>query len=106
VSCGVWGECTFFERVPVVGTITTPVLPRWKATSGARKGEIFFRHHNCWPVDAGPTQCAFYCTGPGPTGGTCVDGLIYEQEICTGTAAPHPSEVRCEVRDGACVRVK
>jgi hypothetical protein len=113
VSCGVWGECTFFEQLPITGDVTTPPLPRWKATSGAWKGKDFYRFHNCHPSDAGPAGCALYCAGPLPTGATtggstagCVDGLVSESDVCTATAPPHPSGVRCEVRDGACVRAK
>lgn len=96
VNCGVWSECTFFERVDV---------DRFRATSGSWKGHMFERKLDCYPADGGPSDCGRYCTGPGGTG-TCVDGLHLTLEACKATAKPHPSDVRCAVKDGECVRVK
>jgi len=97
VTCGMWSACTFFEHLDT---------NRWRATSGPMKGTTFLRSHQCWPADAGPAKCALYCSGPGPTDGTCVDGLMSEMQICTESAPPHPSEVRCEIREGQCVQAK
>jgi hypothetical protein len=93
--CGIWAKCRWLEFDHAdAGYDVFHVA----GSDAGGYGSEFWRMHQCWPQDAGPSGCAIYCDASG----ACVDGFG-ANSVCTVSGPPRPSPYVCEVHGTECV---
>lgn len=98
-ECGFWLGCVYL--VPVDPKASPP---RWRATTGEHKDQIFVRKHSCAPAVGAGETCLEYCSGGASV--VCADGLAPETAKCEETARPQRATYQCVLKGTDCVKVE
>ena len=95
IACGRWSRCEWLEldHVEAGGR----AVYRVEGSDAGGWGSHFWRMHDCYPEDAGPSGCSLYCA----TKGSCVDAF-QPDGVCTVSGPPTPSPWVCEVHGEEC----